>query len=471
MRNRISAWLFCAALAASGPLFAFTYVHVADPSLARQADLIVRAEVFGSEVEVTERHIWTRYTMWVEDVVKGDVDGAYVTVRVPGGRSEALGIELAFDGAPRFDRGEEVLLFLRPNDDGSHRVLHFAFGAFWKRSENGTAVYVRPLPEPEENGAGMLKTGRDAERFVEWLRDETSGRARERDYLVGLPADSGWREKFTIFDTFQAWAEFQNKPVRRITWQRHKIGQKGVPGKGKKELKKVFNVLNGTPDSRGRKNPLANLALKGKVSKLPADRCSGSNLFVFEDTTGTIGDAFDCVNFGPLAVGGSCRFTQPSGTWKGRDIHHSSSALVVYNKGTECYYRGDPPFVVDTARNKFAEVTMHEVMHTLGLVHSCGDSRSPNCSTSAVLDDATMRARAHADGRGAQLREDDLSGFWFLYDPDYLAAPCHLPPGHKNFCKECGPCGEGQGACRKNSQCFDGLKCKRDVAAGFKTCQ
>lgn len=472
MGKRVSAWLVCAVLLSSASV-AVTYVHVSDPSLARQADLIVRAEAFGSEVDDTSGDIWTRHTMWIEEVIKGSLDGAYVTVRVPGGRSDRLGVELSFHGSPRFAPGDKTLLFLRRNDDGTYRVLHFALGAFWQRLENGVPVYVRPLPEPERAPGGRLKLGRDAERFVEWLRDETGGRQRERDYLVGLRAESlgaPW-EKFTIFEVFQAWAEFQTKPARRVTYEQHKIGQKGVPGKGRKELKKVFNVLNSTLDSRGRDEALVNLAVKGKFKNPPEERCSGRNLFVFDDVTGTIGDEFNCTDFGPLAVGGSCRSTDPSGVWKGRDIHHSSSAIVVFNKGSECYYRGDRPFVVDTARNKFAEVAMHEVLHTLGLVHSCGDDMSPDCEDSAVLDDATMRANAHADGRGAELREDDLAGFWFLYDPDFLAAPCHLAPGDRNFCKQCGPCGEGQGACKGKKQCFDGLKCKRDVAAGFKTCQ
>ncbi len=168
---------------------------------------------------------------------------------------------------------------------------------------------------------------------------------------------------------------------------------------------------------------------------------------------------------------GSCRFVNPTSQWKGSDVFGAVSGFVNFNANTACFYRGDSPFNRDTARNKFAEVAIHEVMHALGLRHACGDADSPKCSSSAVLDDATMRAVTHADGRGAQLREDDLSGFWQLYDPDYFAAGCHLPPGHKRFCKKCGPCGEGQGKCNKNSQCFGDLQCRNDSALGYKTCR
>ena len=69
------------------------------------------------------------------------------------------------------------------------------------------------------------------------------------------------------------------------------------------------------------------------------------------------------------------------------------------------------------------------------------------------------------------MREDDLSGFWQLYDPDYFNVGCDLEPGNKKFCKRCGPCGEGQGKCTKNKHCFGDLKCRNDATLGYKTCQ
>lgn len=473
MIHKISVWLLFAVAVTIVPLSAFTYVHVSDPSLVVQADLIVRVEAMDLATDVSGGTIWTLHTMWVEDVVKGEVDGAYVTVRVPGGSSKTLGVEVSYDGAPSFSPGEKALLFLRESDDGTHSVLHFALGAFRERRVQGATVFVRPFPEPEETGERPIEVARDAERFVEWLRDETAGRHRERDYLVGLSLadrpETG--PKFTVFEKFQAWKEFQNKPIERVTWKRHGSGQRGVPGKGTRELKRVFKVLSGTPDSRGRKDKLLSVALRGKVNQVPDERCNGSNLVFFDDIVGIIEDNFHCTRGGVLAVGGSCRRNEPDREWKGRPVRSSSSARVVHNKNTECYYTGESRWTRDTASNKFAEVTTHEVLHTLGLVHSCGDDTSPRCNTSDVLDDATMRSSAHADGRGAAVREDDLAGLWFLYDPNFFAAPCHLPPGHKNFCKVCGPCGEGQGQCKKSSQCFDGFRCRQDLEAGFKTCQ
>ncbi len=56
-----------------------------------------------------------------------------------------------------------------------------------------------------------------------------------------------------------------------------------------------------------------------------------------------------------------------------------------------------------------AQVFAHEIGHTLGFGHSCGDSNSPSCGSSAVLNDALMRATAHNDARGPRLGVDDIA--------------------------------------------------------------
>ncbi len=44
---------------------------------------------------------------------------------------------------------------------------------------------------------------------------------------------------------------------------------------------------------------------------------------------------------------------------------------------------------------------------------------------------------------------------------------CPLPAGHGNFCRDCGPCGQGQGDCDSDSDCTGGLTCVQDVGAQF----
>ncbi len=48
----------------------------------------------------------------------------------------------------------------------------------------------------------------------------------------------------------------------------------------------------------------------------------------------------------------------------------------------------------------------------------------------------------------------------FVPGTDYCSAPgCTLPLGHLDYCRECGPCAAGEGDCDSNSECQSGLSC------------
>jgi len=44
---------------------------------------------------------------------------------------------------------------------------------------------------------------------------------------------------------------------------------------------------------------------------------------------------------------------------------------------------------------------------------------------------------------------------------------CPLEPGDPRYCSECGPCGEGEGGCRGDDQCQEGLACAEDFGELF----
>ena len=44
---------------------------------------------------------------------------------------------------------------------------------------------------------------------------------------------------------------------------------------------------------------------------------------------------------------------------------------------------------------------------------------------------------------------------------------CTLSLGHGDYCRDCGPCADGEGDCDSDSECLAGLTCKSNVGANY----
>ncbi len=398
---RLALLLLVLPLGLSRPAAATTYMMMSDRALADQASAIAEVKVVGVESSpLVDGPPATDYLVEVNRVLKGDLAGSTIVVRVPGGINP-LGVGLKIWGAPVFAEGENALLFLRPAQDGTYRILHLMLGAFHKRLLDGRTVAVRDLSEAHEVGA-KGETGvdaiRDFGRFSDWVEDRASGASNDGGYVIG-------KAKANLGSASEKFAFLQSSDGNAIRWFRFDRGQSvelkvnvmGQPGLGLEATINAFQVaLNTWNEDPGTNIQYVYAGTTSAGGGLA--RSDNVNTILFDDPyrddpNEAVEGTFDCSSGGVIAMGGpwfygSTRFFQA------KRYHEAAEADIVTNDGTECFFRNNPRVA--------EEVFAHELGHTLGLGHSAHR-------------DALMFANAHDDGRGARLTDDDRAAIAQLY--------------------------------------------------------
>lgn len=387
---------------------ATTYMPMADSRLADQASAIALVTVEAIEPGPARRIPSTDYLVSVDRVVAGDLPGSGIVVRVPGG-IRADGIGLRISGAPELAVGEQALLFLTPDADGSFQIHQLLLGAFHVREVPGAGrLALRDLSAAHRIDGGPEEPARELDAFVEWLADRGRGLRRAPDYQVAAPAGPA-----LLAAPFSSMKGPSGKALRwfafdggkSVRWHSQASGQPGLtPAQTAESLTRALAAWTDDPTSAIDYTYGGTTGVQSGLRSM-----DGVNAVVFNDPGGIVSGSFDCDDGGILATGGPFYYASER-SYRGQPYHEIVEADVITNDGADCFYRNNPAGT--------EEVLAHELGHTLGFSHSNEK-------------DALMWSGVHDDGRGARLHADERMGASSVYGDGSFQPPAPMAPAPK----------------------------------------
>ncbi len=109
--------------------WATTVVRMDLPALVQESDNILqgRVELVYAQWDDQKRTIFTYVSIRVYDPLKGE-QRQNVLIRQLGGRVGAMNLSIA--GMPAFESGEEVIVFLKSNPEGTYHVVGLGQGKY-----------------------------------------------------------------------------------------------------------------------------------------------------------------------------------------------------------------------------------------------------------------------------------------------------------------------------------------------------
>ncbi|MDE2921997.1 MAG: hypothetical protein OYL92_12405 [Acidobacteriota bacterium] len=155
MAGRISLLPLAVAALHATSASAIVYIMPTDESMVNRSALIVFGVVRSAGPEEHRGRPATNYVLDIEEVLKGAVGGTTIIVQQPGGVDDD-GFAFWILGLPMLADGVRLLLLLRPEEEGVHRVVEYALGLFWEVDVGDPSLPVGPGVAGEANQALRL---------------------------------------------------------------------------------------------------------------------------------------------------------------------------------------------------------------------------------------------------------------------------------------------------------------------------
>jgi hypothetical protein len=111
----------------AAPAFATTVKKMDLQELIKVSDAIAQGTVESVETRWEDKSIYTYASIRVDESIKGGPRRAYL-LRHPGGTIGALSLDAP--GTPKFNQGDQVIVFLRDRKDGTFDVVGLGQGKY-----------------------------------------------------------------------------------------------------------------------------------------------------------------------------------------------------------------------------------------------------------------------------------------------------------------------------------------------------
>ena len=392
------AWILLAE-----PASATTIIPMSDEDLVASSQVIVEGRCLRIRPEWNEDRtaIFTRISFRVTRVIKGDIAPGTIQLSQFGGQLSD-GATIIW-GAPYWQKGWTMLLFLNPEPDEGFRVAHLSLGYFriLQDSATGAKFVARSLPGPGVHVLGdrpfeRIEPMSDFVARIESLvatksSGHTSSNAPARTRPPSVRNSGSPPSDFRFLSPGFRW--FEPDTGGRIRFQVNR-SRAPNPSGGIDEATAAAAAWSAVPGSSLR------VEVTGETTACGL-RVDGTNAISFNDCTDRFDPPVNCS--GVVAIGGVAQaVTNQSISIGGRTFARITDADIIFNPGFDCILGNS---------ELLAEITTHEMGHTLGFGHSSEQVDESN----TLLRDATLFLIAHLDGRGASLRTDDMDGARFLY--------------------------------------------------------
>jgi len=384
------------------PAGATVFVAMSDADLTRASNVILTGTVAGIRSVATpnDDRIRTYITLDVNEVLKGRLRRRTVTIREPGGNVGNMGLRVY--GTPEFAVGENVFVFLQRHGDGTLGTTSLGLGKY--RISGGTLGIAERTLDAQVVG-GSERDLRSLKAMTAAIRRHVMTAPADLADIVEVPpeaTDDSLPHSVVSAYSFLGpgrWHEADGDQT--ISYL---VDENGEPAIGLAESVDAVEVAMAAWSNV----PTARIALAvGGTAPARPMACDSLSQIVFNDPFGDVPNPSGCS--GILALGGFCWNTSLQKNVNGVVFSAITEANITFNNGfSSCAFWN---------KTNIIEVLTHEIGHTIGLGHSSEDPAERD----SVLSDATMYFRAHFDGRGAGLREDDIDGLSFIYpgvDPD-----------------------------------------------------